>query len=707
LKSKIFVALLATSEIAHAQMPQNVPQVHVRGEGAGARLRRGAEAVSVVDTERDRQKSEDLGQVMEKAPGIRVRRAGGLGAAARLSLNGFEGEQVRIFVNGLPLAYAGFGFNAANVPVDFVDRVEVYRGVVPVRFGGDALGGAINLVTEPEKLRGKASLSYQIGSFATYRTTAAGQYYDARSGFFARTNAFLDHAKNNYPIDVRIPDARGRLSDARVVRFHDGYAARGVALEGGVANRPWAKRLSLRIYENGSEKELQHNLVMSVPYGEARTSESGRGVMARYRSPVFGPKDALTAGVTVGFARRRTDFVDRSDWVYDWFGHRIRSRPTAGEISGEPLDQSIWQNDVYLRADLSAHVAAPLVLRATVAPTRVWRTGESRVLVNPTGRDPLSAGRDLFTWVNGVEAELFLFGGRLRNVVFGKQYWMDGSSEEVLPGFQFRTLGHQSHSLGWGDALRFRITDALDAKASYEYATRLPSPDEIFGNGVLITPNLNIVPEVSDNANLGLTLDSGKGTFGAVRSEVNGFWRAADQLIALLSNDRFFGYQNVLSARSMGLESSLGYATPGDYFALEGNLTVQDLRNRSLDGPFRDFEGDRIPNLPWLFGGASARVALPAVLVEKDELSFEWTARYVHEFYRSWESQGAKDTKPLIPSQLLHTAALGYLFRGPSTVSATIEVQNLTDERAYDYFGVQRPGRAFFFKGIVSQDFSP
>jgi hypothetical protein len=50
------------------------------------------------------------------------------------------------------------------------------------------------------------------------------------------------------------------------------------------------------------------------------------------------------------------------------------------------------------------------------------------------------------------------------------------------------------------------------------------------------------------------------------------------------------------------------------------------------------------------------------------------------------------------PNELLHSAALTYLVSGERTFGTTLEVQNLTNERAYDFIGVQKPGRAYYFK---------
>lgn len=122
-------------------------EVVVRATSASDRLRQSAEAVQVVDTRASRRSTADLGETLARTAGITVQRAGGLGSDSRFSLNGLEGDQIRFFVDGVPLDFAGFSFGFANVPVNLVQRVEVYRGVVPARFGADAVGGAVNLVS--------------------------------------------------------------------------------------------------------------------------------------------------------------------------------------------------------------------------------------------------------------------------------------------------------------------------------------------------------------------------------------------------------------------------------------------------------------------------------------------------------------------------------------------------------------------------------
>ena len=213
-------------------------EVIVTGQSEATKLRQSAQAVAVIETQVARLQTADLGEVMAQVQGVNVRRSGGLGSATRFALNGLTDDQIRFFLDGIPLDFVGYSFGIANVPVNLIDRVEIYKGVVPVRFGADALGGAVNLVSPEGFLGTGGSVSYQVGSFGTHRTALSVQHQPDSSGFFVQASAFYDRARNNYEVDVEVPDERGRLSAATVPRFHDTYEAMGVNGEVGVRNRP-------------------------------------------------------------------------------------------------------------------------------------------------------------------------------------------------------------------------------------------------------------------------------------------------------------------------------------------------------------------------------------------------------------------------------------------------------------------------------------
>ncbi|WP_437300905.1 TonB-dependent siderophore myxochelin receptor MxcH [Sorangium sp. So ce426] len=673
-------------------------EVSVRGASEAERLRTSAQAVQVIETVEARRQAADLGQVLARAEGVSVRRLGGLGSDARFSLNGLTDDRIRFFLDGVPLDLAGHSFGIANVPVNLVERAEIYRGVVPLRFGTDALGGAVNLVTDQDTRGTAASASYQVGSFGTYRMTLGARHAHAPSGLFARASGFVDRARNDTPIDVMAYDERGRLSPARARRFHDGYVAAGGAAEVGIARRPWADRLLLRAFFTSHDKELQHGLlvdmldgrVKSPPFGEATFGRQTGGALLRYAQPFFGRArlDALA-----GYSYARTTFLNVATCTYDWSGGCVE-RPYRGEIGDDANDQQVHQHTTFARVNLAWHPATEHLLRFGLSPSHVTRTGRNLVVAEPE-KDPLTAERELWSGVAGVEYEARPLEGRLANIAFAKLYLQSIRAREHLPSGRIGDVDRATHRAGAGDSLRFRFTDALYAKASYEFATRLPTPEELFGDGGLIVRNVHLESEVSHNVNLGVTLERAESGAGQLRFSANGFGRFTEDLITLRRHLGYSEYGNTLSARSVGIESTAGWTSPGDWLSVDGHVTWQDFRDGST--------GVRIQNQPYLFGGVAARARWPEIAARRDALSLTWHADYVHAFFVGPEGRGAADSKAEIPSQLVHTLALTYLVeRGGWTVSSTVEVQNLTDEKAFSFYGVQRPGRAAYAKLALS-----
>lgn len=675
-----------------------VIEVTGRYRAEADQMRESSEAVQVVTTEVAQRESADLGEVLARSEGIAVQRSGGLGSDERFSLNGLTDDQIRFFVDGVPLEAAGYGPSLANVPVNLVERIEVFRGVVPVRFGADALGGALNLVTAQQQRGSQASASYQLGSFGTHRLTLSARGEHAPSGAYVRASGFYDTTANDYQVDVEVPNEVGRLEQASVRRFHDDYRAFGGSLEIGRMSED-GEHASLRGYVHGFSKDLQHNLVMTVPYGEVTHGGRAIGAVARYRRELA---PALALSTVLGYAYRRTDFEDLGVCVYDWFGACLRERPRPGEIGGAPDDLSLFDHHGLARLHLDWSVRDGHALRLSLAPSLVSRTGEDH-LASPDARDPLAAERDLYTAVGGLEYQLGDIDDAVENTLFLKAYGQIARAEELLPGGVLDRADRDTLRVGAGDGIRYRFVDWMWMKASYEFATRLPGAEELFGDGVRVIDNLELAPETSHNLNLGLAVDVRGTPAGAFYLDAGGFGRFARDLILLLGNDQVFSYQNVFAARALGVQATGQWRAPGDHVTVQLGGTWQELRNDSPEGAFGEFDGDRLPNRPYLFGHARATVHMRGLLRDGDDLSLSWTTRYVHAFFRGWESAGLMEFKQEVPSQLVHGAGLNLAWEWQQRLlSFSLEAHNLADARVYDVFGVQRPGRSLFAKLIAT-----
>ncbi|HEX8701335.1 MAG TPA: TonB-dependent receptor [Myxococcaceae bacterium] len=675
----------------HTELVDSV-EVTAPAGGKAQLLTESPEAVAVVRLDVARERSADLGDVLRRTEGVAVQRPGGLGTQSTLSLNGLSGSQVRTFVDGVPLELAGWGEDVGSVPVPLLERVEVYKGVVPLRLGADALGGALNLVSDERTWNSFAHASLQLGSYGTARLTAAARKAPGPSGLFASARVSLDTARNDYRVDVEAPDAQGRVQPLTVRRFHDGYRALSGGVEAGVAARPWADVLALRAGHARSAKELQHGPLMSVPYGEAESASEAWSLQARYRKlSLWGGRADVEALAHASW--RRLSLRDAATFVYDWRGERVRERRVAGEM-GEPRDAWVVERGVFGRAGLGLQLAPAHRLQLTSSPQVTRRRGDDRLDEVEGARDVLNEPQLRASLVSGVGWDARLLGGVLESSFFVKHYWLTVRADQEVRFGELEAVRRTDRAWGVGEGVRLRLTDALALKASYEWATRLPSADEAFGDGVLVAANPELEPERGHNLNATLQWVRPQGPLGAASAEATAFARLVKNQVALMRGELAAQHQNVLGARALGVEGALRWVTPGGRLEASASASYTDLRNTSRDGAFAPYRGDRIPNRPFLFAAAELRGRLDGPLPGDDAVRPFLASRYTHRFFRGWESLGASDTKQVVPAQWVQDAGVTWALptRG---LTATIEVRNLLDARTYDVVGVQGPGRAF------------
>ncbi len=699
------------AETPVVEAPPPSTEVTVRGKGSEAKRRReSAETVKVVDTIYAKQQSRDLGDVLSSVEGVAVRRTGGLGSATSFSLNGLYDKQIRIFFDGIPADVANSPFGVSAIPVSLISGIEIYRGVVPIRFGADALGGAVNLV--PIKLEdSNVYVSYQRGSFGTHRAAIVGKYQHQPSGFFATANGVFDRSRNDYLIDVEVADKSGRKSPRTVRRFHDVYQSYGGALTVGFLDKRWAKRLSLQIFGYDFEKEIQHDVLMARPIGEATYSASSAGGTLRWDHDF---NKRISTQFVGNYAHQNIRFLDTSKWIYNWLGERVAKRAVPGELDG-PHDATIWQNSFLGRGIVEWRMRPEHLLRVATTGRLIARTGTEKAIKGSDGIDLLAGARDLGTLISGVEYELNALDmrpaetradrpvrpdedDRLQNIFALKHYYYKVDADNVKSGFSLDSFHTSGQRFGIGDSLRFRVHKKVSLKASYELATRVPDVEEFFGDSLYIQPNIRLKPELSHNANVGVFVETRKTPAGNFTLEADGFLREVQDQIVALADAKGIQYDNIGGTSVKGFEGSLQWISPGNWLILNGNLTWQDLRNVSTSGKFEEFNGERIPNKPWIFANWGGRFQWKKLLTSDDMLAPYYSGRFVHWFYRTWESIGDPNFKAVVPTQIAHTLGLTYSNSAPSRTSVTFEVDNLTDTKLFDYFGVQKPGRSVSVK---------
>ncbi|UHG93758.1 TonB-dependent receptor [Spirosoma oryzicola] len=687
---------------------QTVDEVAVTGQATTQDIRKRAFAVEAIDALPLQNRNVDMNRLLDRTMGVQVRETGGMGSDFTYSIQGLSGKAVKFFIDGVPMESFGSSYRINNVPINLVDRIEVYKGVVPVELAGDALGGAVNLITRRD-VASYLDASYSIGSFGTHRAAFSGRWRQAKTGFTTNAHLFYNASKNNYPvwgrtIEIAGPDGRPLPDVGRLRRFNDDYQSANARLEVGFTNVRWADRLLLALTVTDLERGIQTGRTMAFVYGEVRYRE--RLLMP---SLTFAKKDLFIRGLNVdAFASLNSlqgTTVDTSSRKYNWRGEVIASN-VRGELGGIRAQRSLYTFDdrTALAGVNLAYQPADghrFILNALHNQTR--RTG-SDALAIADWTIPFRLPQQLSKQIMGLSYEQNLLDARLTNTVFVKyyRYAAQANAYDYNGGAQRELLINRQQQGVWGFGLAstYQLHPRTRLKLSAESATRLPDALELLGDGNTILNAPGLQPEQSMNANASVQYRLSR-TNSSWNIASGLFFRHTNNLIWLGEADLFgtARYENLNRIQTLGVETEVQYRYR-NWLRLTANATYQDIRNKlryTTAGAPNHVFNDRLRNTPYLL--ANAEISLTkADLFWKGALASCYVGtHYVPEYFLGWPSLGAKATKRVIPTQFLQD--IGAEFTAPNRRYVVgVDCRNLLDQQVYDNYLLQKPGRFISLK---------
>lgn len=668
------------------------------------RVKESAFNVVALDVKELHNTAAELKDVLAKAPGIKVRESGGVGSDVNFSLDGFSGRHVQFFLDGVPLDTRNSSFNISNIPVNFAERIEIYKGVVPVEFGADALGGVVNIVTSANKQRTLADVSYSFGSFHTHKTSALVNH-TTRHGFTMELNAYQNYSDNNYHTYTPVEDLEnGQINNSKVEkvkRFHDNYHNEAVIAKVGFVGKSFADRLLLGVNLSQSDKEIQNGVRQEIVYGQRRRKSNSIMPSLEYRKRNF-LTQGLNASLTANYNYSQTHILDTATYKYNWWGESVYNGGKLGEQSYQNTQNDNRNWNVTANLNYRMGEAHKIVLNHVL--TAFDRKNNSRSETQ-TQNGIANKSRKHITGLS--------YQYNYRNIwnvsLLGKYYNQYNSGPQNLSSdptrFDYTKASQRTDAFGYGAVASCFLMKDIQLKLSYENTLRLPSNNELFGDEDLEVGKLELKPERSDNLNFNVNYDY---TVNKHNFYVEGglIYRNTKDYIRRVTN-RYSGglyygaYENHGNVVTKGVSAELRY-NYSNLFSIGGNLTHQNIRNneRYING----YEGresstykQRMPNTPYFFFNADATVYFYNLTGKGNLLTLNYSNTYVHEFSLYWENEGSSSSKLKVPEQFSHHVTINYSLKN-GRYNVSFECRNLTDERLYDNFSLQKAGRAFYGK---------
>ncbi len=685
-------------------------EVSITGKTEKKKMETSGFAVNVIDTKEASLRNLQVNELLNRTVGVRVRQSGGIGSDANYNLNGMSGRAIGIFIDGIEISTYGSSFNLNNIPPAMIERIEVYKGVLPAHLAGDFLGGGINVVLKKGAIQNNLTAAISYGSFNTQQADVSGMYRNPKNGLTVRGSGFYSYSDNDYEVwskFVRNEMPNGQMIQARGKRFNDAYRSYGSRFEIGFTDVKWANSLMFNYNFSHTYDEAQHGQYMSRPY-MGRFSRSRAHVLGLdYRKNNLFIK-GLNLNVNGVYSDRQQYIQDTVSYRYNWSGEKvigIRGEPLrtlGGGQQGAPTMNTINRQIGTLRASLSYDITKnhKLVFNHMFYVVDRQDSDEMRTVLE---RNYLSSS-DLTKNVSSLSYEMEAFEGRLKTNLFGKYYQqkidrMDPIQQTIngQPTRVERITKDNRNTTGFGLATSYSILSNLVLIASAEKAVRMPGEAEIFGNQAdNLTPNPSIRPEISNNFNLGLR--AGQFKFGEHRISVSagGFLRDTKDKIVLLSSDR--NVTNMETSNNVNLSGvrSIGFEAEVNYIYQNLNVVLNTSKfNALLQDPKSLFDGLQIPNEPFFTANGNVQYRLNNVLQRKSVLNLYYNAGYVHPFETIWQLK--RDEFNVTPTQFIQDLGVSYRFPNQKLVFS-FDAKNIFNKEAYDNFASQKPGRAFYFK---------
>ncbi len=645
--------------------------------------------VTVITAKEMENRAGNLNEILARQAGVQIRLSGGLGSDARISVRGLEGKRVQIFLDGNPLNTPDGSLGLNDLPVQIIERIEIYKGAVPAYLGGDGLGSAVNVIFKHRDVSYiDASISRQ--SYNTQLSNLIVKKTFDKQGIEVGVGVFDTRSDNNYV--MKSPYQPG----LRIERDHDKYHSllAAVAVK---FHKLWFDEIEIEGAYVGNRKQIQ-GIQQNIQHAETK-GQSYVGLINFTRKNFAGGKLGLKYNLLL--SKFDVRFIDTSAYSYNWDGTRIPSSIGKGELGNGPNLSTNLQRDLRQRFNLDYRINRDFTLNFNNTFRRVSSDPEDDVGNAFLGKNVYNYPGSLLNSITGLTLESRFLDERLLISTALKNYYnvVDGFNTSIYLNNSIPDkLRNTTNELGYTAGLRYSISKSFLAKASYEKGLRLPNNTELFGDGVLITPTTTLRPEIAHNYNVGLVFDEKNRNNRRLQIEANAFYMNVDNLIQLSGNGLTLGYVNYTKANIKGADLDIKYDVTKNVFA-GFNATYQVLTdiNRlipatSVPNPSYNLQ---IPNTPQLFFNWNAEYHKRGILGHGSNTRLMYDGSFVAEYNYGFKISVYDNF--VIPSYLTHTISLEQSLQ-ESKYTITAEVNNISGKEILNNYNQPLPGRTFRIK---------
>jgi len=617
---------------------------------------------TVIDAKQHAEQVETVADALADSVGVTVRRFGGLGAFSTVSIRGSSANQVQVYLDGIPLSRArNETVNLGDLPLDSLERIEVYRGTVPIEFGTGAIGGVVNLVTKPPSVTPATEASAAYGSFTTRKVVAAHseQFHGIDLlGYvtYLGSNGDFTFQQNDNTLGGNV---KHKIESTRQ---NNAFNSVDALLKAGYSIAPELRAdfTSETFYKDQGVPGIGENQSLSASLNDLRTVN-----YLRLRSTQWLTEGLDLTGALFG-QYERLDFSD--------------PHGDLGTGNQDRNDQeSVIGGNVLGTYYLGAHHALSWFNELTYD-----RFSPYNALAQPPTPPDQPDQTRLQTSLSLQDVAAY-FDGHVQLVPTVRYQHIDDTGNATFPLSNEPTGPSESHHRNlWSPSIGAQLPwQWITLRGNIGYFERAPNFSELFGNGGSVIGNGNLNPESGMNRDVGFIVTWALPPLDALRLEYAYFNNDINDIIVFLpTGTHALKATNLGDARIRGDEVSLN-ATGFRHLRLDLNYTYQDAQDRSTAN-HGHYVGHQLPGRP--VDELYTRLEL---FNAYGKLFYEFN--YVSDNYLTESHFSIFEP---VPSRDVHS--VGCSWQVVPALTLSFEARNITDNQVSDVGGFPLPGRSYF-----------
>ncbi len=531
--------------------------------------------------------SKSIADVVAEQTGVQTRRYGGTGSFQTVTIRGVQGNEVLVLLDGVPLNSAmGGAVDLGAISPDRIGEIEVYKGITPGEFGGNSMGGVINMKSKSSMKAQSLSAQITLGAYGyqKYGIETNHCFSDECRIFgslnFAKSDnnwPYLDRNKTPYSrTDDKIRKVENHHYNFFEARMHPSFYMPG--------GRTLAAGITYSLSKAG------------IPASEGstnRTAKHGQDLLVfTFRLSQKEPSQSSNIIVTpeIGYVK----WADKTFWTSldESMGTSHGTIASAPDSYGESkTDLHIIHGSCVADMFFTDNLGAQLTIQgkhsqiATMTHVSGFPHGDW-----PGNSQELSLAGD----VNGsLPAGRLSFGATIGGSIKAIHSATNGGQNTVL---EMTVISSDTMEYPWSvyGGVQCRFEEVLNVFINAARYSKIPGLREKYGTNGAVIPNPELIEEIGTTIEAGTRFLSRRFFAEAVL-----FRTETQNGVVMLSDGNMTKPVNLAASMTTGIEASL-WVQPWDFIRADLRATLQNAENGTH---LYSYYGKKLPNEPdlsWL-----------------------------------------------------------------------------------------------------------